>query len=158
MNRNEFIDIMSGIMEMYPGRFDGIGKLAMEMWYEGLSDLNFSIAKKAVVNHIKTSKFPPTVADIREQYTKYKDRQKEYVNALDNIFKEIKESYPNGDMNSRASSYYYQWLCDIEPSVRLEKANKLKNKVIAYVKGCEDGICILDRTLYECIEGMVKQL
>lgn len=158
MNRNEFIDIMSGIMEMYPGRFDGLGNLAMEMWYEALSDLDFTITKKAVVNHIKASKFPPTVADIREQYAKCKEKQKEYVNALDNIFKEMKENFPSGDVNSRASNYYYQWLCEVEPSSRLESANKLRNKVIAYVRGCEDGSCVLDMTLFECIKGMVMQL
>lgn len=158
MNRNEFIDIMSGIMEMYPGRFDGLGNLAMEMWYEALSDLDFTITKKAVVNHIKSSKFPPTVADIREQYSKYKDKQKEYINALENIFKEIKENYPNGDKDSKAESYYFCWLCDVDPSIRYRSANELKDKVIAYVKSCEDGFCILDMTLFECIERMVKQL
>ena len=158
MKRDEFIDIMSGIMEMYPGRFESVGNFAMEMWYEGLMDLDFSTTKKAIINHIKTSKFPPTVADIREQYAACKEARKEYITSLENIFKEIKEYYPNGDEDGSAESSYYCWLCDVEPVERYRSANKLKAKVFDYVKKCESGMSALDMTLSDCIERMVERI
>ena len=158
MKRDEFIDIMSGIMEMYPGRFESIGNFAMEMWYEGLMDLDFETAKKAVINHIKTSKFPPTVADIRDQYISCKEKKKERLIALENVFREIKEYYPNGDKDKNAENRYFCWLCDIEPEERYSSANRLKAKVFDYVKRCECGTSDLNMTLSDCIERMVDQL
>jgi len=38
----------------------------IDIWHELLSDIDFEAAEKAVKEHIKTSRFVPTIAEIRE--------------------------------------------------------------------------------------------
>ena len=105
MTRIEFIDIMTGIMEMYPGRFNDIGDLAMKIWYDALSDLDFETTKKAVINHVKNSKFPPTVADIRESYNVLIQEKKKLLHRMDELFEEMRNYYPNGSEDKDAKIY-----------------------------------------------------
>lgn len=39
---------------------------AIKIWYQMLKDLDYKAASAAVQKHILTSKYPPTIADIRE--------------------------------------------------------------------------------------------
>ena len=43
---------------------------AMELWYEELKDIPYSIANSALRMFVSTNKFPPTIADIRENAAK----------------------------------------------------------------------------------------
>lgn len=137
MTRTDFIDIMTGIMEMYAGRFNDIGDLAMEIWYEALSDLDYATTKKAVINHVKSSKFPPTVADIREQYGLIAERNKTILSEIEKLFEETRNYYPNGNHDLSAENTYFALIVEKEPVERLDYAKTLRDKTIQYVKRCE---------------------
>lgn len=68
MSRDEFIEIMQILLELYPNQFSSFKDKAMNMWYECLNDLNFSRTTKAIACHIREKKYAPTISDIREQY------------------------------------------------------------------------------------------
>lgn len=64
MTRKEFIVIYSVLQDAY---INGMPKeqRAINTWYEMLCDLDYDIAKNAVLQIIQNSTFPPKVADIR---------------------------------------------------------------------------------------------
>lgn len=49
-------------------------KLAVEAFYDALSDLPYDAVKNAVRDYLREAKFPPTPADIREWADKYIER------------------------------------------------------------------------------------
>ena len=158
MTRIEFIDIMTGIMEMYPGRFNDNGDLAMEIWYEALSDLDFATTKKAVINHVKNSKFPPTVADIRESYNVLIQEKKKLSHRMDELFEEMRNYYPNGSEDKDAENTYIHLIVLKNPKDRLEFATNLSRRVVEYVKDCELKNCGFDLSFTDCIKQMGKDL
>ena len=50
----------------------------IDLWYEMLSEIDFETAKKAVKEHIKTSRFVPTIAEIREAVAENKPMYDDY--------------------------------------------------------------------------------
>ena len=68
MSKDEFIEIMKTLMELFPDKFTSLGNRAMKMWYECLKDLDFNRTKDAVMNYAKANKYPPAISDIREQH------------------------------------------------------------------------------------------
>lgn len=42
---------------------------AMDLWFDMLRDLDYGFASMALKNHVATSAFSPTIADIRKQYS-----------------------------------------------------------------------------------------
>lgn len=151
MDRKEFVEIMGAMVEMYPGRFEKLGDLAMEMWFECLSDLEYGIARQAIVNHAKSSKFPPTVADIREQCLEIHRDMQEYALRLRNIFYEMRNSYPSGRDDENAFFVFAEKINETEQHRQLQRAKEIRDAVIDYVKRCEDGEEEFNMSLSECI-------
>lgn len=48
---------------------------ALKIWYQLLKDLPYEIANMAIQRHMATNKFPPTIADIREQASLSTDKE-----------------------------------------------------------------------------------
>lgn len=68
MSKSEFNVFLNGLKELYGNdKLPKMSELSMTVWYEALKDLEFEILKKALVLHVKTSRFAPTVADLREK-------------------------------------------------------------------------------------------
>ena len=67
MTFEEFLPIADAIRHYYPKEPMMPNKEAVMLWYEELSDLDAAATKLAVRKWAATSKWPPTIADIREQ-------------------------------------------------------------------------------------------
>lgn len=65
MNTKEFEKLSDWIKTCYPREAILPTKAAMSIWYEELKDLSFEAAFAAVRQHTQTSKWSPTIADIR---------------------------------------------------------------------------------------------
>lgn len=155
MNRDEFVDIMGAMIEMYPGRFEKLGDLAMQMWFECLSDLDYEKTREAVKNHVKLNKYPPTVADIREQYGLIEKQNKHSVDSIKAIFADIRRYYPaDRDDKEEAEKVFINEVMGKENC--LDYAMEVKNTVLDYVSRCEQGICEMDMTLSERIRWAVS--
>ena len=67
MTRAEFAQIQLGICAAYPKAKMLDSDEAMEVWFKLLEDLDYKVVHNAVMEHISTSVFPPSVAEIRQK-------------------------------------------------------------------------------------------
>lgn len=69
MTFEEFLPIADAIRHYYPKEPMMPNKEAVMLWYEELSDLDATATRVAIRKWAATNKWPPTIADIREQVT-----------------------------------------------------------------------------------------
>lgn len=69
MNTMEFSTIASAIQAAYPNHTVMPDRQSKEVWYTMLNDLEYKVCLTAIKQIISTSKFPPSIADIREKCT-----------------------------------------------------------------------------------------
>lgn len=70
MTKGEFISLVAVIKNFYPRDNILPTNEALDCWYGAIGDIDYKDAKTAVMRHVQTNKFPPTVADIRQQTIK----------------------------------------------------------------------------------------
>lgn len=70
MTKQEFVALAATIKNFYPRDNLLPTQEALGCWYAALEDLDYATAKAAVIRHVQTSKYAPTVAEIREQAVK----------------------------------------------------------------------------------------
>lgn len=66
MTQKEFSTLAGAMRASYSVQNFLSTREAVSVWYEMLKDLPYDLANKAVLSHIATSKFAPTIAEIRE--------------------------------------------------------------------------------------------
>lgn len=67
MNRAEFSRLADAIRSYYPKEKIMPTKESMELWYAELKDLDYGLAVASVRKHANSSKWSPSIAEIREQ-------------------------------------------------------------------------------------------
>lgn len=77
-NFREYANLFMGIKESYPksGLFENDS--AIRFWYKMLSDIPIEDLSKAVATHISTSKYAPTISEIREIASRKGRVEKDY--------------------------------------------------------------------------------
>jgi hypothetical protein len=70
MNQKEFAIIAGIIKTAYPNHNILPTRESIATWYELLNDLNYEPCRISVIEYIKSNKYPPTIADIRDVCTK----------------------------------------------------------------------------------------
>ncbi|MFR1698771.1 MAG: replicative helicase loader/inhibitor [Anaerovoracaceae bacterium] len=77
MTKQEFMKIANAMRTYFP-RFEILpNKEALELWYMELKDIEYEIAVTALRRYVATNKFPPSIAEIREQTAAVMDRSLE---------------------------------------------------------------------------------
>jgi hypothetical protein len=66
MNRKEIMNLMSIATANFPTMQERDMKPTAVLWEESLSDIPYDVAKKSLIKVLSTSKFFPTLAEIRE--------------------------------------------------------------------------------------------
>lgn len=66
MDRQQFATLAIGIKSAYPASKILEDKASMDFWYTMLMDLPYEVAENAAMEHISTSTFPPSIAEIRK--------------------------------------------------------------------------------------------
>lgn len=69
MTDQEFETVALALKAAYPNSNVLPDKYAMKVWYRMLGDLESAVVENAVWEHIGTSPFPPSIAEIREKCT-----------------------------------------------------------------------------------------
>lgn len=98
-------------------------------WYEMLNDVPYEMAKKAMVDYIKTNQYPPTIADIRKPYHEYLEEQKQLKREYNNIYYTAISFYPCYQDTPELKNEWNR-LC----GNNIPKANKLQNKIVNFVR------------------------
>lgn len=70
MNKDEFMILVSAIRTYYPKENILPNKQAMELWYRELQDIPYKVAEIALREHVHTSNFSPTIAELRGRAAK----------------------------------------------------------------------------------------
>lgn len=101
MTKNEFTVILAKISRFYPRFYEGQDALKVtEDWYEigGFESIPFDVADRAVKAFCNTSKFPPSLADIKAQIVEsYLQDKPTAMQAFQYISKAVKKSYSKED-------------------------------------------------------------
>ena len=64
MTRAEFSKLAAAIRTYYPHSNALPNKEAMELWYAELGGLDYSMAAEVLRKHVRTEKWPPTIAEL----------------------------------------------------------------------------------------------
>lgn len=67
MEREQFKTLVKGMKAVYSDPKFIADKDAFDVWYSLLQDLDYDIASQAIQKYMMSNRFPPTIADIREQ-------------------------------------------------------------------------------------------
>jgi hypothetical protein len=70
MTLTETKTILATMASVYPrALMPEVTEMTVNVWYQLLQDIPYNMAKTAVAGWVTTSKYPPTIADIREMLT-----------------------------------------------------------------------------------------
>lgn len=67
MSRQQFAQWALALITFFPKADLLQNEKAVDLWYEVLGDLDYELATLALKKWVMTQKWPPTVADIRQQ-------------------------------------------------------------------------------------------
>ena len=77
MTKQEFVKIADAMRTYFP-RFEILpNREALELWYLELKDIEYEVAATALRRYVATNKFPPSIAEIREQAAEVTDKSLE---------------------------------------------------------------------------------
>lgn len=92
MNEKEFLAISSVIKAAYPNQGIMPSKESLDVWYGMLKDLDYVPVRNAVQEIIATSKYAPSIAEIREKATQRVTEQvPEWGDAWEEVLKAIRK-------------------------------------------------------------------
>lgn len=66
MDKQQFANLAIGIKSAYPASKVLDDSASMDFWYMMLQDIEYSIAENAIMEHISTNKYPPSIAEVRK--------------------------------------------------------------------------------------------
>ena len=112
MNKPEFTNLIKAVRAAYPN-FQMINtQEGMEMWYAMLSDIPLQALSVAFQKHISTSKYPPSIAEIRELATEQKGGIKDWSEGYGLLKRAIK------NFGYYKEKEAMEWLGEIDPLTR----------------------------------------
>lgn len=85
MNRQEFGKVVAVIRSVYRDKDFLANKESAEVWYELLKDISYEQAKAAVMKHSLTSKWSPTIAEIRESAVSIAEPEKSWSEGWEQV-------------------------------------------------------------------------
>jgi hypothetical protein len=62
MTKNQVIKIFAVIVSAYPGF--AVTEEKLSVWHKALEDQEFNTVERNVMRHVRTEKYPPTIAEI----------------------------------------------------------------------------------------------
>ena len=142
MDKKEFLEIMKQLKMAYPTVFE---KMTTEkitalygVWYGLLKDVDKDELMEAVNEHIKTNKFFPTIAELRERAAS----EKRISNR--EAFQRITQYYPvqDGSVVKEAYRVFLERMAGIPVEERETAAKGAEKAIKAYVTAVEEGHCI----------------
>jgi len=93
MDGKETIAILTMIKVAYPNAYNDITaeerQCLYKLWQQAFQEIPYSLLNQAVSQHIATSKFPPTIADINDLLDRI---EQQAYNALKDHYRQLKEN------------------------------------------------------------------
>ena len=140
MTREETKAVIRILLSGYGEKFK-IDQNGFSVWCECMSDLRFDVAKKAATEYVKKSQYPPTVADIRNEYKILWDDYTAMLRHINESFDMASGCYPDVTEEQRVvGKKTFIEIVNRYPREQKERvANDLSQKIIGYVRKVENG-------------------
>ena len=140
MTREETKAVVVILLDAYGEKYK-IDQSGFNVWCDCMSDLRFDVAKKAATEYIKKSQYPPTVADIRNEYKILWDDYTAMIRHINESFDIASGCYPDVTDEQRAAGKKgFIEIVNRYPREQKERvANDLSQKIIGYVREVENG-------------------
>lgn len=143
MTDSEFETIALAIKAAYPNANVLPDKYAMKTWYRALADLDYQVVENAVWEHISTSVFPPSIAEIRG---KCADRLIPIIDDWGEAWEEVLKAI------RRFGSYREE-----EAMASMSKLTATAVRRLGFLNLCQSENPVADRANFRMIyEGMAK--
>lgn len=154
MTREETKQVLAKLTILYPHFTVGeavAGFKPTDVWHEMMEDMDFEKTMKALKACAKKCKYPPTVADITEEYNVIVDEEKKIRGEIKNSYDNIKSYYPgSGGAN-------YGWAEFQERAKTPEDARALSQIIFQFVRQCENEKCDNTPDFAEVIKGIRRE-
>ena len=90
MTKHEFKKIVDAIKTYYPKDSLFPNSTAIQLWYEEFKDLTYEDTVNGLRRHVNTSKWPPTIAELKEAIVLNVAGHKDWGKAWDECINAIK--------------------------------------------------------------------
>lgn len=137
MTEQQFIKIAKDLKLAYKQDSFLSDKDTLDLWFRFLHGIDAMVVQEAVDEYIAASKYPPTIADIRNSCEIIIDRSSGYRMQMREIFDFAKGVYPSSKINKQTMAYWNKLTADKNWSMRVEKAQKLSSEIATYVRDAE---------------------
>lgn len=139
MVRNEWGMIVKQIRAFYP-RYNFMEKQdTFEAWFEMLEDLEYAGALRAVQNYVKENQYPPTIADIRQEYNRMYEAYKTLVREVKKEFGLACQYYPSVDLDTKSEAFdvFFTKLKKHPQGEWIALTRRFNNSTTSFVRDCE---------------------
>lgn len=107
------------------------------VWYDFLKDYDYKMTLQAVKNVIKVSKYPLTIAALSEEYARLKEVKR--IEEFNYLYQVANNLFDKGLLTDEE-----HMLFEFEWQDKQEVNDKLKKKIIDYVKNSKDEYRVLE--------------
>lgn len=131
MTKDEFKPIAQKLRKIYTRDNFLADKETFDLWYEYLSDLETRAVDRVVDDYIKANSYPPTIADIRNEYQVLLDGYNALLKDVKNEFEIAMSYYPKPDKT--AYDLYLSKLKKNPQKEWISRTRAFKSRTIEYV-------------------------
>lgn len=158
MTREELKEIIKVLYKAYGDKFK-IDQSGFDVWCDTMLDLRFDVAKKAASEYVKRSQYPPTIADIRNEYNVLWEEHQALVRHINESFESAAGMYPNIDeeQRDRGRKIFIEVVSGVEKKDRERIASRISQKVIGCIRLCEVGTDKTIEPFDKCMERVANE-
>lgn len=136
MTKEEWNDTANFLISVYQkSEFLNNGNIGI--WFELLEDLDGVLVEEAVKAFVKTSPYPPTIADIRNGCEAIINREYRLRREMREIFDFAKGVYPASLVEKNTMAYWNKLTEGKSWEQRVEKARILRTEIATFVRDAE---------------------
>ena len=132
MDKKDFLGIMQELNVVYGDRKFPLTEQTLNVWNKYLGKCEKEVFEKAVEKFVRTSAFPPTIADIFQEISKISEDKMERRREFDAVYLRILNAYPASYLDDAYEVYVKNTGGDIEKAREMLK--RVQNRVKAFEK------------------------
>lgn len=132
MDKKDFLEIMQELNVVYGDRKFPLTEQTLNVWNKYLGKCEKEVFEKAVEKFVRTSAFPPTIADIFQEISKISEDKIERRREFDAVYLRILNAYPASYLDDAYEVYVKNTGGDIEKAREMLK--RVQNRVKAFEK------------------------
>lgn len=130
MDKQDFLKIMRELNVVYGERKFPLTAQTLDIWNKYLGKCDKGILEKAVEKFVRTSAFPPTIADIFQEISKISEDKMERRREFDAVYLRILNAYPASYLDDAYEVYAKNTGGDIGKAREMLK--RVQNRVRGY--------------------------